>query len=266
MFNKHVRTIFCACLAAVFMTSGSSAKDVSINFIANASLRITDGEYVLFTDFPYVSGAYDQMVYEYPYFVEQDNNVTTLITNRLTDHFDPDVFMTLGWKVIAPSEVVGDLQKRYLELNEARDRVVAEVKKNHAIDQALSPNSEVTLVLPDPIIKPDAMIVEENQIYGPMQIKAIRTKSGQVEHYSYLLDWGGKKIYLSGETGDTEHLSTLPETDIAFMTPWLFENARKENTLPKTKKIVIYQHAEGEIVPNCFDCTIPVKGEYIPFE
>lgn len=266
MFYKHLRTIFCAFLAGMFMISGSSAKDISINFLANASLRITDGEYILFTDFPYVSGAYDHMTYTYPYFVEQDNNVTTLITNRLTDHFDPDVFITLGWKVIAPSEVVGDLQRRYVELNEARDRVVVEVRRNHAIDQALRPDSEVALVLPDPIIKPDAMVVEENLIHGPMQIKAIRTKSAQTEHYSYLLDWGGKKLYLSGDTGDTEHLASLPETDIAFMTPWLFENARKENALPKTKKIVIYQHAEGEIVPNCFDCMIPAKGEYIPFE
>jgi len=266
MFHKHLSKIFCGFLASLFMISSGYAKDISINFIANASVRITDGEYILFTDFPYVSGAYEHMEYTYPYFVEQDNNVTTLITNRLTDHFDPVVFMTLDWKVIAPSEVVGDLQKRYAELNVARDRVVAEVRRDHAIDQALSPDEEVELVLPEPIRNPDATVIEENLIHGPIQIRAIRTKSAQTEHYSYLLDWAGRKIYFSGDTGDVEHLASLPETDISFITPWLFENARKENALPKTKKIVIYQHAEGEIVPNCFDCNIPAKGEYISFE
>ena len=266
MYFQHLRKIVGGLVLCMVFSTFSHAKDVSINFIANATLRITDGDHILFTDFPYLSGAHEHMEYTYPFFVEQDNNVTTLITNRMADHFDPDAFMTLDWKVIAPAEVVGDLQTRYQELNDARELVVAELKRNHELDQAVSPNTEIPLVLPEPIKVPDTMVVEENLIHGPMQIKAIRTKSAMTEHYSYLVDWGGKKMYFSGDTGDIAHLADLPETDIAFITPWLFGNALKEDALPKTKKIVIYQHKDGEIIPKCFDCTIPQRGEFIPFD
>ena len=270
MFYQSLRKIFCGVVLGFSLislgVSTGQAKDVSINFIANASLRITDGEHVLFTDFPYVSAAFGHMAYSYPFIIEQGNDVTTLITNRLADHFDPVTFMTLDWKVIAPSEVVGDLQKRYVELNEARDRVVAILERNRELDQAVRPDEEISVVLPDPIIKPDTIIVEENLIYGPMQINAIRTVSGETEHYSYIIEWGGKKIYLSGDTGDISHLATLPETDIAFISPWLYENARKENSLPNSKKIVIYQHKDNEIIPNCLGCIVPERGEFIPFE
>ncbi len=266
MFFQPLKRLVYSLLLSVVVATTANARDVSINFIANASLRITDGDYVLFTDFPYVSGAFGHMEYTYPYFVEQDNNVTTLITSRMTDHFDPVTFMTLGWKVIGPAEVVGDLQSRYITLNEERDRVVAELERNRILDQAERPDTEITVILPDPIIRPDTMVVEENLIHGPIHIQAIRTKSAQTEHYSYVLEWGGRKIYLGGDTGDTAHLATLPEVDIAFLSPWLFENARKEDALPNAKKIVIYQHHEGEIIPNCFTCTIPEKGELITFD
>jgi len=265
MFYQPLKKMIGGLIFGLVLTSTSQAQDVSINFIANASLRITDGKQVLFTDFPYVSAAYGHMAYTYPFFVEQGNNVTTLITNRLTDHFDPVTFMTLDWKVIAPAEVVGDLQARYTELNDARDRVVAELERNQELDQAVSPEREITVVLPDPIIKPDTVIVEESLVNGPMHIQAIRTRSAQTEHYSYVIDWGGRKIYLSGDTGDTEHLATLPEMDVAFITPWLFENARKEDALPNAKKIVIYQHKDNEIIPNCMGCIIPERGEVIDF-
>ncbi|MCP5382614.1 MAG: MBL fold metallo-hydrolase [Kordiimonadaceae bacterium] len=266
MFHRLVNKAICVILLSILGVTSGHAKDISINFIANSTVRITDGEHVLFTDFPYVSGAYDYMQYTYPYFVEQDNDVTTLISNRLTDHFDPEVFLTLGWKIIAPAEVVGDLQKRYLALKEERDRVVADLKRNQEIDQAINPGSVVNITLPDPIIEPKTTVVEENMLIGPMQITAIRTPSAQTEHYSYLVEWGGRKIYFGGDTGDVKHLATLPETDIAFLSPWLFENARKENALPKTKKLVIYHHKDAEIIPNCFNCIVPQKGEYIPFE
>lgn len=264
-FRSLKNAILCIALSIVFVVP-AKAQQVSINFIANAALRITDGEHVLFTDFPYVSAAHGSMAYTYPYFVEQGNEVTTLITNRYADHFDPITFMTLDWKAIAPAEVVGDLQTRYRTANEARDLVVAELQRTLELDRAQDPDGEVTVVMPEPIIEPDTIIVEENLMHGPIQIQAIKTKYGVTEHYSYLLDWHGKKIYLSGETGETAHLADLPALDAAFLSPKLFENARKENMLPETKNLVIYQHQVAEIIPNCFDCIIPQQGALIPLD
>ena len=142
--------------------------------------------------------------------------------------------------------------------------MVAELERNRELDQAVRPDTVITVILPEPIIKPDTITVEENVTYGPIEITAFRTKSAQTEHYSYLLKWGGRKIYFADDIGDTSHLAALPDVDLAFLSPWLFENARKANALPNSK-IVIYQHRVGEIIPNCFDCIIPEKGEYIPF-
>lgn len=130
-------------------SSYATAQEIAVNFIANASLRITDGEHVIFTDFPYLSGAFGHIIYTYPYFVEQNKDVTTLITNRFNDHLDPEKILTL---------------------------------------------------------------------------------------------------------------------DMAFISPWLYENARRADALPNTKKLKNDQHKENEIIPNCFTCAISERGDFIPFE
>jgi hypothetical protein len=135
-------------------------------------------------------------------------------------------------------------------IKDARDIVVADLKRNREIDRALNPPPipdpdaepvviapEPELILPDPIIKPKLIAIKKSINNGPMQITSIKTGEVQVEHYSYLLEWAGKKLYFSGDTGDIEHLATLPELDIAFLSPWLFENARKGNALPNAKKL-----------------------------
>lgn len=83
-------------------SSYATAQEIAVNFIANASLRITDGEQVIFTDFPYLSGAFGHIIYTYPYFVEQNKDVTTLITNRFNDHLDPEKLLTLDMAFISP--------------------------------------------------------------------------------------------------------------------------------------------------------------------
>lgn len=269
MYYLFLRKFILSIIISIILAGTANAKDIAVNFIANASLRITDGEYVLFTDFPYVSGAFGHMEYIYPYFVEQDNNVTTLITNRMTDHFDPDVFMTLkGWSIIAPDEVTKGINSRYEVQKAAQDAVVEVLKRDHEVNKAVNWNSptEIVLTLPEPVNKPNIIPMADKISHGPMEITALRTKSAQTEHYSYLLEWGGRKLYFSGDTGDTDHLKGLPELDIAFLTPWLYENAKRANALPKAKKIVIYQHKVNEIIPRCTGCIIPKPGDYIPFD
>jgi len=56
------------------------------------------------------------MIYTYPYFVEQNNDVTALITNRFNDHIDQEKILTLDWDIVAPDDVVSDLKSKYQEL------------------------------------------------------------------------------------------------------------------------------------------------------
>jgi len=72
------------------------------------------------------------------------------------------------------------------------------------------------------------------------------------KHYSYLITWYGKKIYLSGDTGELEHLKELKDLDWAFMNPWQYMDALREKIKVDAKKIGIYhlypdQKVDGEI-------------------
>lgn len=130
----------------------------------------------------------------------------------------------------------------------------------------INPNATVRTVVLEELIEPSVVGAAKNMTRGNANITTYNTPTAGSENLSYLIEWGGKKIYLAGDTSDVEHLATLPPLDMAFISPWLFENARRANALPDTKKLIIYQHKEGEIIPNCFTCTIPQRGDFIPFE
>lgn len=59
-------------------------------------------------------------------------------------------------------------------------------------------------------------------------------------HYSYLITWHGKRIYLSGDTGDLEHLKELKNIDWAFVNPWLYMNALNAKVKIDSKKFGLY--------------------------
>ncbi len=82
----------------------TNAKSLEASFIGNEAFQITDGDYILLTDFPYRSGAYGYMKYEI-YFPDITGNVFSLITHRHEDHFDPSLFSEQNWKIIGPKEV-----------------------------------------------------------------------------------------------------------------------------------------------------------------
>lgn len=74
------------------------------------------------------------------------------------------------------------------------------------------------------------------------------------KHYSYLITWHGKVIYISGDTGDLDDLRNIKNIDIAFLNPWLFMKAQREKVKIDTKKVGLYhlyphQKIDGEIPP-----------------
>jgi len=77
---------------------------IYFKFIGNEAFRFSDGKMTLFSDFPYQSGAYGYMEYEYDFAAEK-GPVVSLITHRHLDHFDPERFIELEWKIIGPKEV-----------------------------------------------------------------------------------------------------------------------------------------------------------------
>ena len=48
---------------------------------------------------------------------------------------------------------------------------------------------------------------ELNSLHPDFSVKYFKTPHGfSLKHYSYLIEWKGKRIYLSGDTHDKEHL------------------------------------------------------------
>ncbi len=91
------------------------------------------------------------------------------------------------------------------------------------------------------------------------KIQAFKTKHKvfgiSFKHYSYLITWHGKKIYISGDTGDLEDVSKIKDIDWAFVNPWLYMNSKNEKVKIDAKKFGIYhlypdQKIDGEIPNN----------------
>lgn len=72
-------------------------------------------------------------------------------------------------------------------------------------------------------------------------VQAIRTTHlFTLKHYSYVITWHGKRIYISGDTGSYTELAKLDSIDHAFMNPWLLMNAQNDGVKLPVKDYAIY--------------------------
>lgn len=80
-----------------------------------------------------------------------------------------------------------------------------------------------------------------SKIIPDFEIKAYKTKHlFSFKHYSYLITWHGKKIYLSGDTEHEETILTMKNLDWAFIPAWIIKNIVEAGKDIDTKKIAIY--------------------------
>ena len=72
------------------------------------------------------------------------------------------------------------------------------------------------------------------------------------KHYSYLITWHNKKIYINGDTGDLEPLSTIDNIEWVFAPFWIYSNARDEKMKIDTKMFGIYHLRPTQIIGEGF--------------
>lgn len=81
-------------------------------------------------------------------------------------------------------------------------------------------------------------------IIPDFRIEAYKTKHKvfgiSFKHYSYVVTWHGKKIYISGDTGELDVVRKLQGIDWALMNPWLYMNAQNEKVDVDAKMFGIY--------------------------
>ncbi|MDT0295873.1 MBL fold metallo-hydrolase [Mesonia ostreae] len=92
-----------------------------------------------------------------------------------------------------------------------------------------------------------------NNTLNDFEIKAFKTKHKvfgiNFRHYSYLITWHGKKIYLSGDTTNPETIGKVKNIDLAFIPYWLYENAKEQNIEIDADEIGIYHLHPLQIEP-----------------
>ncbi len=77
-------------------------------FIGNMAFAIRDHKTTLFTDFPYESGAFGYMEYDFA-SVPRPNDSVCLITHGHRDHFDAALFARMDAALIAPPALTAKL-------------------------------------------------------------------------------------------------------------------------------------------------------------
>jgi L-ascorbate metabolism protein UlaG (beta-lactamase superfamily) len=60
------------------------------------------------------------------------------------------------------------------------------------------------------------------------------------KHYSYLITWHGKKIYLSGDTENADTIAGVKDIDWAFVPYWIIIDANEKGLKIDADKIAVY--------------------------
>ncbi len=206
--------------AAIFMTTHAQAPAaLSIRFIGNEAVAITDGRITLVSDFPYQSGYSGYMKYDWP-AAKPPGEVIALVTHKHRDHFAEELFRQTNWRIVAPPEITQRLPK---------ERVIGMARP-----------------------------VEVSGI----RITPIPTTHADIEHYSYLVEWAGRRFYFVGDTESPDALLAQRGLDIAFVSPWLYRAAQARGKIDASR-IAIYHHTAGEDVPRCDRCVTPAQNAAI---
>lgn len=101
--------------------------------------------------------------------------------------------------------------------------------------------------------------------FGPLAITPLRTPHGPLEHYSYLVEWDGLRLYFSGDTEDTSVLLRQRGLDVAFVSPWLLRSVASQGSRIDARRLIVYHHQQGELVPELHGRELPRQGEELVF-
>lgn len=181
----------------------AQSNEITIKFIGNCGLYMTDGVTNVYSDFPYKSGAFNYMEFEAAELDSIKENSIFIFTHRHPDH--------------------------YSEKNMKR------VLKEKNGEKYGSWNIEALENLKKSIPN--------------FNVKAFRTKHRfSFNHYSYLITWHGKNIFLSGDTESAETIGTIKAIDIAFIPTWIYQDAKENNIIIDAKLKALYHFYPDEII------------------
>jgi len=96
-------------------------------------------------------------------------------------------------------------------------------------------------------------LLKLNHELNDFTIEVFKTKHRfSINHYSYLIIWHKKKIFISGDTENAETITTLKNIDWAFIPVWLLQDANEKGIKlgNVSKKFAIYHIGPGDRITN----------------
>ncbi|MCI0707016.1 MAG: MBL fold metallo-hydrolase [Ignavibacteriae bacterium] len=147
-----------------------------------------------------------------------------------------------------------------------KGNVILLITHGHAdhFDGSLLPDSSWRVIAPQSVTRSlsskQVIALDSVITFGGINIYPIRTKHGDIEHYSYRVEWGRRSLYFSGDTDVVQEFMEQKNLDYAFVSPWLYQKAIASGVIP-ARQAVIYHHQDKEQIPDCSSCWIPKQNE-----
>ena len=96
-----------------------------------------------------------------------------------------------------------------------------------------------------------------------LSIRPLATPHAGLEHYSYVVEWGGRRLYFTGDTESTDALLGARGLDTAFVSPWLLKSVHGKKQRIDAGQVVVYHHQAGEAVPEIQGRILPKQGSVL---
>lgn len=184
-------------LIAILNPGYAQSNEITIRFIGNCGLHLTDGTTDIYTDFPYVSGFNQYMEYEDSELEDIQNSSIFIFTHKHPDHY----------------------AKKQMK------QVLTEKGGSKYGSWDIPELENLGETIPN------------------FRIQAFKTQHFLAKkHYSYLIEWHGKRIFLSGDTEHAETIVSIDNLDWAFMPAWLIKEVFMNQKMEVDSKMIGVYH------------------------
>jgi hypothetical protein len=206
--NNNLKFVLLNFALILFLNFGyGQTNAITVRFIGNCGLYLTDGTSNIYFDFPYKSGAHHYSEYNLSELDSVKDHPVFIYTHRHSDHFS------------------GRLVRK------SAKKLDGQIFTPRNAEKLKDLNKELT----------------------DFTIETIHTKHHfSFNHYSYLVTWHNKKIFISGDTENSETLASFKGLDWAFVPVWLLMDAKEKgiNLKDNSKILAIYHIGPGDKITN----------------
>ena len=102
MIHFYKKILLIAALTGFSCAGFGQSNEITIRFIGNCGLYMTDGATHFYIDFPYQSGAHDYMEYDASEISNIKDNAIFIFTHRHADHYSKKILKNLSGRKFDP--------------------------------------------------------------------------------------------------------------------------------------------------------------------